>query len=85
MGRRKLWLLGGLAAIGALVGFAVAADAAWDAGYPSIADLIGASKLAVCWLWLLPAWKSLPPGSHRLQDHLGRTLLAAILVVAVLT
>ena len=84
MGRRALWL-GGVAALGALIALAVVAEAAWTAGYPRLADLIGVSRLTVCWLWLLPAWKSLRGVEHPFWVRAGRTALAAILVVAVLT
>ena len=85
MARRALWLLGSLGALGSLAALAVAAEAAWLAGHPRIADLMGVSRLAICWLWFVPAWKSLRGTQHGAWAHAGRTTLAAILVFAVLT
>jgi len=85
MGRGKRWLLAGALAAGALFALPVFADEAWIAGYPRIADAIGVSRLALCWLCFVPAWRSLGVAPGRLWGRLGRAALAAVLVGAVLT
>jgi hypothetical protein len=79
------WLLALVAAVGALVALSAAAEAAWLAGYPVLADLVAVARLVACWLWLLPAWKVLRAAPHPGWGHAGRTALAAVLVFAVLT
>ena len=85
MPRGRLWLLGGVATIGALVALAAFSDQAWLSGYPRLADALGASRLALCWCWVLPAWKSLDDARPRAWAHLGRCALAAVLTLAALT
>ncbi|HEX9396729.1 MAG TPA: hypothetical protein VF943_08330 [Burkholderiales bacterium] len=85
MRRGALWLLGSLAAIGALAALAAFADQAWLDGHPRVADALGASRLALCWCWIVPAWKSLRDAQPRLWAHAGRGALAAALLLVVLT
>jgi hypothetical protein len=85
MGRWQPWLLSGLALVCALAALSVAAEETWKAGHPHIADLIGVSRLALYWLWFVPAWKILRSAKGRLLVHAARTTLAAGLVVTVLT
>ena len=82
-GRR--WLLAGGLAAGALFALPVFADEAWVAGYPRVADAIGVSRLALCWLCFVPAWKSVGETRGRWQGHIGRVALAVLLAGAVLT
>jgi len=83
--RSTLWLLGGAVTFGALVALAAFSEQAWLSGYPRVADALGASRLAVCWCWVLPAWKSLDSAQPRAWAHLGRCTLATVLTLAALT
>jgi hypothetical protein len=79
--RWPVWLLAGVVTACALIALSIAAESLWLAGHPRLADLVSVSRLALCWLWLRPAWRALQgPWSHA-----GRAALAAVLVFAVLT
>lgn len=81
MRRWPVWLLAGALTVGALAALSAAAEALWLAGHPRLADLVSVSRLALCWLWLRPAWRAL----RGPWTHAGRAALAAVLVLAVLT
>jgi hypothetical protein len=85
MGRSSIWLFSGLAVAGALAALSMAAEQTWLAGHPFLADLIGVCRLAVYWLWCVPAWRFLRDAERRLLVHVGHTTLAAGLVITVLT
>ena len=85
MWRLRPWLLSGLALVCALAALSAAAEATWKAGHPHFADLIGVSRLALYWLWCVPAWKFLRNTERRRLAQLGQGSLAAGLVIAVLT
>ena len=80
-----VWALGGLAVLCMLAGLPLLAEETWKAGHPGLADLMGVAKLAVYWLWFVPAWRFLRNAERRVLAHVGHTTLAAGLVIAVLT
>ena len=71
--------------VGVLHLLSAASEDAWLAGYPSLANLLSAARIALYWAWFLAAWKCARNVANPLWTRAARGGLIAGLVLVVLT